>query len=318
MEPGPAAARSRFRGKRARFGLERVRAGTSAYLWPKSPDAHGLKRENRLPRHWTNFVDALCRTGIGRWRHACCYNFHIDKIIYAPAEEAGLSDKIFRACGLRSASSVVLLVLLIGLGVTNLLMRGLSADYERRVRYVLVPDARANRPRPIPSIGGLSVAAAHHATGTQVDGSSSALDSSKGVIGKSLIGSPFDPASSQSISAETFGIRSLGSDNRIEAGFGEPFDRSGSREGMPRGLSLDAPAVKFSALSPYAAKYKPSAKQKGKTSASKTARTRKVKQKKKVSPVDAIFRSIRRILLPPEGNKSSKARSAKARKNSAD
>ncbi len=257
------------------------------------------------------------RTGIGRWRHACCYNFHIDKIIYAPREEAGLSDKILRACGLRSASSVVLLVLLIGLGVTNLLMRGLSADYERRVRYVLVPDAHANRPRPVPSTGGGSVAAPH-ATGTQVDGSSSPLDSSQGVIGKSLIRNPFDPASSQSISAEAFGIRSLGSDNRIEAGFGEPFDRSRSREGMPRGLSLDAPAVKFSVLSPYGAKYEPSAKQKGKTSASKTARTRKVKQKKKVSPVDALFRSIRRILLPPEGNKSSKERSAKARRNSAD
>ncbi len=138
-----------------------------------------------------------------------------------------------------------------------------------------------------------------------------------GVIGKSLNGNPFDPASSQSISAETFGIRSFGSDNRIEAGFGEPFDRSRSREGMPRGLSLDAP-VKFSVLSPYGAKYEPSPKQKGKTSASKAARTRKVKQKKKVSPVDAFFRSIRRILLPPEGNKSSKERSAKARRNSAD
>ena len=179
---------------------------------------------------------------------------------------------------------MVLLVLLIGLGVTNLLMRGLSADYEQRVRYVLVPDAHANRPRPVPSTGGRSVAAPH-ATGTQ---------------------------------AETFGIRSFGSDNRIEAGFGEPFDRSPSREGMPQGLSLDAPPVKFSVLSPYGAKYDPSAKQKGKTPASKTARTRKVKQKKKVSPVDALFRSIRRILLPPEGNKSSKARSAKARRTSAD
>ena len=295
----------------------RVSLGTSAHLRPQSPDAPRLKTQKPFAAPWANFVSAPGRTGIGRWRHACCYNFHIHKIIYAPAEEAGLSDKILRACGLRSASSVVLLVLLIGLGVTNLLMRRLSADYERRVRYVLVPDARANRPRPVPSTGGRSVAAPH-ATGTQVDGNSSALDSSQGVFGKSLIGNPFDPASSQSISAETFGIRSFGSDNRIEAGFGEPFDRSRIREGMPRGLSLDAPAVKFSVLSPYGAKYEPSAKQKGKTSASKTARTRKVQQQKKVSPVDALFRSIRRILLPPEGNKSSKARSAKARRTSAD
>ncbi len=251
-------------------------------------------------------------------RHACCYNCHIDKVIYVPEEGGALSDKILRACGLRSAASVVLLVLLIGLGVTNLLMQHLSADYDRRARYILVPDVRANRAPPGPSTGGLSVAA-HRPTGTQVGGSSAALESSKLVIGKSVIGSPFDPASPESISAETFGIHFLGSDDQIEAGFGEPFDRSRSRERVPRGLSLDGPAVKLSALSPLEAQYSPSAKQKGKTSASasKTTRTRKVKQTKKVSPVDAFFRSIARILLPAKTDKRSKARSAKAR-NSAD
>ncbi len=212
----------------------------------------------------------------------------------------------------------MLLVLLIGLGVTNLLMRGLSADYERRVRYVLVPDGRLNRVTPLSATGGVS-AAPHHPVVTDVEGSPAPLESSEPVIGKLVIASAFDPASPQSISAETFGIHSLAAVDRIEAGFGEPFDHSRSRESVPRGPSLDAPAVKFSALSPFGAQYALSAKQKGKRSASGStaARSRKVKQKKTVSPVDAFFRSIARILLPAKADKRSKARSAKAR-NSAD
>lgn len=191
-------------------------------------------------------------------------------------------------------------------------MRALSADFERRARYVLVPNARIHRPPPVHSAGGLAVQA-HQATRRQGADSSVVSDLSKPVAGKLAIGSPFDPASPQAIFAETFGIRSFVSDYRIETGFGEPFDRSRSRGEMLRGSSLDAPAVKFSSLSPYPAKFEPSAKQKAKSSAPKAARTRKVKQKQKTSPVDALFRSIRRILAPPQGNKPGKSRSAKPR-----
>ncbi|MBA3882251.1 MAG: hypothetical protein H0X73_05900 [Chthoniobacterales bacterium] len=241
------------------------------------------------------------------------YNFHIDKLFYAPDEDGGLTDRILWACGLRSVASVVLLVLLVGLGITSLLMQRVSADYDRPVRYVLVPDVRPNRSSTVPSARfGLSVAASYE-TGTELEENSAALELSKSLIDSMLKGSAFDPASTRSISAGTFGIHFLSFYNRIEPGFGEPFDRSQNRKGVPRNLSLDAPVVNF-ALSPFGTQYTSSSKEKRKPSTSaKTARTRHVKQKKKVSPLDAFFRSIRRFLQPEDGDKPTKARSAKTR-----
>lgn len=236
-------------------------------------------------------------------RHARCYNLHIINITCAPSDEFGLGDKLLRACGLRSVASVALLVLLIGLAISNVLMQRLSADYEGRARYILVPDIVIHRQSSKPV---LTVSPPGLTKDTEFL-QRSALQASSAPPGSRNIRSAFDPASPQPVSAEDLAV--------IPPSFSKQPTPTSLGQSMARWDMRDEAAPGIMVQSPNAA---PSS---GKTSTSapakKTVRHAKVTSKKKGSPAEAFFRSIRRLLMPPNGDKpQKKARSATARSSS--
>lgn len=227
-------------------------------------------------------------------RHACCYNPHIININCAPSDDFGFGDKFLRACGLRSVASVALLVLLVGLAISNLLMQRFSADYEGRARYILVPEIVTARPASKPALAASPPAPTIEIQPLQMSGS----QMSNTPLGSRKVQSAFDPASSQIVSAQDLAaVRLSLSKLPTTASFAESLAPWDTSDEAISGMTVQSPA-------PSSGKPEISASARAK----KAVRHAKNTRKKKSSPTEAFFRSIRRLLTPPSGDKPQKAR----------